>query len=646
MQAVRLTSVSLKTRVLDFEGNLSKIKRVLQEEKNSDLILFPELSLSGYGCEDSFFFPRVWKRSWESLNELLPFTENKIVVVGLPVFQNPYLFNCAAVLCNGTVAGIVPKSNLATTGVHYENRWFARGEESGEIWIAPDGSAVPFGALLFETDRFSFGVEICEDSWVLQKPSILLSEAGTDLILSPGASHFAFGKQKVRRQIFRESSRRESNVYLFSNLCGNESGRLIFEGGAMAVQNGDLIAESERLFFGEFKTCTVEIDFDVSRVHRARNFRPSGNRNRSEKGGEDSKIYLSLDFPVRSPRVHKPIPEPSVAEEQESFGDFTRAVALGLYDYLIQTGTKGYTLSLSGGADSAACALLVTAMKKIAKEELGDRAFAARSIEESKLLFTLYQSTVNNSERTKRLAAALALDLGTNHGDVSVDSEVERITEKISNVTGIELDWKKHNLVLQNIQARVRSPIVWMLANLNEHLLLSTGNRSEASAGYTTMDGDSSGSVAPLTGVSKEFLLRWLNNVAAGKDPVLPSYPSVKEIVLSPPSAELKPLEEGQEDEKDLMPYPLLQKIEELFVVRGAEYSEIVTLVALEPEAAGIPREVLEEYVRKYVRLFHRNQWKRERLPPSFHLDGYGLDPKSSFRFPILSEEKGSGLGS
>ncbi|PKA03028.1 NAD(+) synthase, partial [Leptospira ellisii] len=195
-----------------------------------------------------------------------------------------------------------------------------------------------------------------------------------------------------------------------------------------------------------------------------------------------------------------------------------------------------------------------------------------------------------------------------------------------------------------NIQARVRSPIVWMLANLNDHLLLSTGNRSEASAGYTTMDGDSSGSVAPLTGVSKEFILRWLRNVAAGKDPILPPYPSVKEIVLSPPSAELKPLEEAQEDEKDLMPYPLLQKIEELFVVRGAEYSEIVTLVALEPEASGISRGILEEYVRKYVRLFHRSQWKRERLPPSFHLDEYGLDPKSSFRFPILSEEKGSGL--
>ncbi|TGK13482.1 NAD(+) synthase [Leptospira kmetyi] len=644
MQSVRLTSVSLKTRVFDFQGNLDKIKKVLSQEKNSDLILFPELCISGYGCEDSFFFPRIWKESWNSLTQILPLTKNRIVVVGLPIFQNPYLFNCAAVLCNGAIAGIVPKSNLATTGVHYENRWFARGEEAQENWIAPDGSAIPFGSLVFETDHFSFGVEICEDSWVLQKPSIPLAEAGTDLILSPGASHFAFGKQRTRRQIFKESSRRESNVYLFSNLCGNESGRLIFEGGSLVAQNGKLIAESERLFFGDFNLCSSEIDFDASRADRAKNFRPSGNRFSKKKSSEENRIYLGIEFPKRTPKVNRPIPEPPFSKEEESYRDFTRAVALGLFDYLIQSKTKGYTLSLSGGADSSTCALLVTAMKKIAQEELGKNFFASVGIDENKLLYTLYQATENNSDRTRSLAKALAEDVKSVHGDLTIGSEVQSITDKISKMTGISLDWEHHNLVLQNIQARVRSPIIWMLANLNGHLLLSTGNRSEAGAGYTTMDGDSSGSVAPLTGVSKEFILKWMQYVADGKDPILPAYVSVKEIVLSPPSAELKPLEDKQEDEKDLMPYPLLQKIEELFVVRGAGFSEIVQLLGGDPDVQKLAPGFLEESVRKYISLFHRNQWKRERLPPSFHLDDYGLDPKSSFRFPILSEEKGSGI--
>ncbi|WP_061248867.1 NAD(+) synthase [Leptospira alstonii] len=641
MQSVRLTSVSLKTKVFDFQGNSDKIKRVLEREKKSDLILFPELCISGYGCEDSFFFPRIWKTSWNSLLQLLPYTGNKIVVVGLPIFQNPYLFNCAAVLCNGAVAGIVPKSNLATTGVHYENRWFMRGEEAQENFTAPDGSAIPFGSLVFETDRFSFGVEICEDSWVLQKPSIPLAEVGTDLILSPGASHFAFGKQRVRRQIFKESSRRESNVYLFSNLCGNESGRLIFEGGSMVVQNGKLIAESERLFFGDFDLCSVEIDFEASRVDRAKKFRPSGNRFEGRKSIEENRIYLGLEFPKRTPKLNLPVMEPSISEEEESYPDFTRAVALGLFDYLIYSKTKGYTLSLSGGADSSACALLVTAMKKIAKRELGENFFKSKEIEEDSLLYTLYQATANNSERTRSLAKALAKDVQSIHGDLTIDSEVQSISEKISKITGVSFNWDEHNLVLQNIQARVRSPIIWMLANLNGHLLLSTGNRSEAGAGYTTMDGDSSGSVAPLTGVGKEFILKWMRFVAEGKDPILPAYPSLKEIVLSPPSAELKPLEDKQEDEKDLMPYPLLQKIEELFVARGAGFSEIVQLLSGDPEVQKFPAGFLEESVRKYVSLFHRNQWKRERLPPSFHLDDYGLDPKSSFRFPILSEESG-----
>lgn len=127
--------------------------------------------------------------------------------------------------------------------------------------------------------------------------------------------------------------------------------------------------------------------------------------------------------------------------------------------------------------------------------------------------------------------------------------------------------------------------------------------------------------------------------VSEGKDPILPAYPSIKEIVCSPPSAELKPPEDKQEDEKDLMPYPLLQKIEELFIVRGAGYSEIIQLLSEDSEIQNLPPRFLEESVKKYISLFHKNQWKRERLPPSFHLDDYGLDPKSSFRFPILSED-------
>ncbi|EMO29137.1 NAD+ synthetase [Leptospira interrogans serovar Bataviae str. HAI135] len=277
--------------------------------------------------------------------------------------------------------------------------------------------------------------------------------------------------------------------------------------------------------------------------------------------------------------------------------------------------------------------------EKIAKLELGENFFKSKGIQEENILYTLYQATENNSDRTRSLAGSLAKEIQSIHGDLTIDSEIQSISEKISKLTGISFRWDEHNLVLQNIQARVRSPIIWMLANLNGHLLLSTGNRSEASVGYTTMDGDSSGSIAPLTGVSKEFILRWLRFISEGRDPILPAFPSIKEIALSPPSAELKPLDNKQEDEKDLMPYSLLQKIEELFIVRGAGFSEIIQLLAEDSEVQNLPPGFLEESVKKYISLFHKNQWKRERLPPSFHLDDYGVDPKSSFRFPILSEE-------
>lgn len=209
--------------------------------------------------------------------------------------------------------------------------------------------------------------------------------------------------------------------------------------------------------------------------------------------------------------------------------------------------------------------------------------------------------------------------------------------ELIESVLGKTLNWKEHDLPLQNIQARVRSPLVWLLANLNGHLLLSTGNRSEASVGYTTMDGDSSGSIAPLAGVSKEFLLDWLDDIQNGNNRFLSPKESIRTLRNTKPTAELKPLSEHQEDEKDLMPYPILQSIERKLVFLAQ--TEEDCLENLNQEFPWETSENLSGYLKKFKKLFGISQWKRERLPPSFHLDEYGLDPKSSYRYPILSKE-------
>lgn len=625
MKKIKISTVSLKTTPLDFKGNLSKIESTLKrkEIENSSLILFPELCISGYGCEDTFYNPHVWRSSLNSLKELMSFSNNRLLVVGLPIFLNPNLYNCSAVLHDGKILGIVPKIHLANTGVHYESRWF-QGGYTGDTEIKILDQTVPFGNILFKSEEFSFGIEICEDSWVAGKPSILYSTMGADLVLSMGASHFSFGKQSVRKSIFKESSRNQNNVHIYSNLNGNESGKIIFEGGCLIYQNGILLAEGKRLHYRDSEITSAIIDIDSINQNRAKFF-----RNTTMNEGV-RKLFFKPSLYEEVGELSGKIPE----METNLYSDFSGAVTLGLYDYLLKSKAKGFSLSLSGGADSSACAILVSLMKEKAKAELGTDIFTRIGLAESELLYTIYQGTKNNSPETRIFAKELSGSLGIKHFEIEIDSLVDGITQEVSDKLSIDITWKNNDLALQNIQARVRSPIVWMMANIYNHLLISTGNRSEASVGYTTMDGDSSGSLCPLSGVSKKFLLEWLHYIYEGGEIMIPKLEVLSNLLNKAPTAELKPLSEAQEDEKDLMPYPVLQAIEEEYVYNGRDSDEIYDLLKGRYNLDG---NTLKSFIERFETLFKRSQWKRERLPPGFHLDEYGLDPKTSFRFPILS---------
>ncbi len=636
MRVFQIATVSLNTTPLDLDGNLALHIRALEDEETTDasIVVFPELSLSGYGCEDAFYRPVLWEKSLQSLERLLPYTKNRLVAVGLPYFLSPYLYNVCAVLCNCEKIAMIPKKNLANTGIHYEKRWFTEwtgGSLQSDSWR--------FGDILVIWDGLRISFEVCEDSWVLHKPSHLFLEYGTDLVISPGASHFAFHKDETRLQIFLESSRVQENIHVFANLIGNESGRVIFDGGNLIAANGKLYAKGKRLIPGDYQIATASLNLDEIRQTRSRNFRKSGdwNRFRSHFAFDEfpsDRCYF-IHLPGTPFRSHLIPSEPLASIVRENLYDsFTSALILGLFDYLRKSGMKGYSLSLSGGADSATLAILVTAMEHEIPRYYG-ADYWIRNGYSLPLLHTIYQQTRNNSDSTREIARLIAKELGCTHHEIQIDDEVDSMTLKISRCLKRELTWEKDNIALQNIQARVRSPLVWLLANANQHLLLSTGNRSEASVGYTTMDGDSSGSLAPLTGVSKKFLLDWLHYISQGEDKRIPPLRALTFLLDSKPTAELKPLEERQEDEKDLMPYPILQKIEYWGIFRGLSREDVLERLAREEECYS--RHELATFVERFFTLFRSSQWKRERLPPSFHLDEYGLDPKSSYRYPIFS---------
>jgi NAD+ synthase (glutamine-hydrolysing) len=329
--------------------------------------------------------------------------------------------------------------------------------------------------------------------------------------------------------------------------------------------------------------------------------------------------------------------------EDEPHEEFARAVALGLYDYLRKSRAKGFALSLSGGADSAACALLVRLMAELASQDLGWDAFSrtlgldAPDLKSAmpRLLRTLYQGTVHSSATTRLAAAEIAKAVGATHAEVDIQPLYEAYKKMTEGVLGRPLQFPQDDLALQNLQARVRSPSIWALANAEGRLLIATNNRSEGAAGYTTMDGDTSGGLAPIAGLGKHQLRDWLRWMEKSGLKGLSPWPALAGVNAQAPTAELRPLEQGQTDEADLMPYEALDVIAHAAIAARLSPAQVLEAVAA-PLAAYAAAD-RKAWVIRFFKLWAANQWKRERLAPSFHLDDHNVDPRSWTRFPILS---------
>jgi NAD+ synthase (glutamine-hydrolysing) len=646
MHHVHVAAAELNQTPLDWAGNERRIRAAIEEarRRGATVVCLPELCITGYGCEDAFHSPGLQQAAWEVLESLLPATKGLVVSLGLPVFFRKALYNGAAMCVDGRLVGIVAKRYLAGDGLHYEPRWFKPWPAGERADLDTPSGPVPIGDIHFDVGGVRIGFEICEDAWVASRPGALLAARGIDVILNPSASHFAFGKIDVRKRFVLEGSRAFSATYVYANLLGNESGRAIYDGGALIAHGGRLVASGRRFSFAEERVTDAVVDLDDTRVSQARthSFKP-----RVEGAARDV-IQAPFAWPRISPKagvVDQPAWEagPHVKEEE-----FARAVALGLYDYARKSRSTGFVISLSGGADSGAIACLVRLLVQLGGAELGlagllDKWSAVHHPGPGAswqdvvraILVTAYQSTVNSGSVTRNAARVVAAAVGAEHLELDVDALVKGYVAQVSQALGRELTWAKDDVALQNIQARVRAPSVWMLANLRGALLVSTSNRSEAAVGYATMDGDTAGGLSPIAGIDKAFLRKWLRWLeAAGPDGVGP-IPELAAINAQQPTAELRPPEKKQTDEDDLMPYELLDRIERL-AVRDKK-TPLECFVLVRPECPQYTPAQLGLWVERFFRMFCRNQWKRERYAPSFHLDDENLDPKTWCRFPILS---------
>ncbi|MFQ5737436.1 MAG: NAD(+) synthase [Acidobacteriota bacterium] len=646
MRLVKVGAAVLNQTPLDWENNRANILKAIESARAEEvsILCLPELCISGYGCEDAFLAPGVLATSWAVLQEILPHTQGMIVSLGLPVRYNNVIFDAAALVADCRILGFSAKRHLAGEGVHYEPRWFNPWPEGEQVDLVVGESEYPLGDLYFDCGGVKIGFEICEDAWVADRPGSHLFSDGVDVIMNPSASHFAFGKQDVRRRFVLEGSRAFGVTYLYSNLLGNEAGRAIYGGGALVASGGKFLGVGRRFSFRDCLLTSAVADLDLTRMSQARNPGLRSNRVTSRSGC----VRSPFRFPEIDVELNRPAEKPWEGSPHLKEEEFSRAIALGLFDYLRKSRSQGFVVSLSGGADSSAVACLVGLMVEWGVEELGLETFRAKlndlpriadaaNVREvvRSLLCCVYQSTQNSSQHTREAARGIAAALGAEFLELDVDPLVQDYVDLVSRATGSQLSWDHDDIALQNIQARVRAPGVWLLANLRGALLLAASNRSEAAVGYATMDGDTCGGLSPIAGIDKAFLRRWLDWLRKEGPHGLAPLSALETVLRQTPTAELRPPQLHQTDEADLMPYDLLDAIERAAIRDKGTPLEVFRLIR--PRFPHYSVDQLAGWVERFFLLWCRNQWKRERYAPSFHVDDANLDPKTWCRFPILS---------
>ncbi len=676
MKKIDVLAVSLNLTPLDLHGNREKMLETFRFVHDRDIpgtpppkakcVVFPEFPLSGH-VGDLFTAPWFRKRVLAETLGLLPETRSIAAVLSVPLAIEGKLYRAALLAVDGKPLGFVCDRDVPPS----MQRWFSSWETGKKTTVEIDGAEIPAGDIFFEVSGVRLGIGFDPlDTKESGVPQI-------DILLIPGADPFELEKSPRRRESLRIRSEREQCAVVFANLLGNEAGQIIYDGESAVAETGRLLALERRFSYLDVSPLTAAVDLDEIRRNRTVSAPLSESAVLSsgpfDWGWDSERRYAPIGFYRETDSDFPPL-EDWEKSENLSFEEFPRAVAIGLYDYLRKSRSRGFVLSLSGGADSASIAALVSLMVWFGFTSLGKKRFLEKLsyIEgiaglaklhpgeitpesvTAVLLTTVYQRTANNSSVTQEAAQAVAAEVGARHHEFDIENLVRQYLTLGSQAIGRPLDWSTDDLAMQNIQARVRAPSAWLLANIQGGLLLSTGNRSEAACGYATMDGDTCGSISPIAGISKAFLRKWLAWLETagpvispplfledglGQRPFRVAFSSMGLINRQQPTAELRPLEAGQTDEADLMPYTVLDIIERGITAGlfgGQLRLHVEKQLSDYPALADAGQEKLKSWIAKFERMFAQAQWKRCRCAPGFHLEAEDLHP-DSYRLPNLS---------
>ena len=677
---VRVAAVVPRVKVADVNANVAEICRLAEDAERQEvsIAVFPELSVTGYTCADLFGQQLLIGKAEEGIKQLKSFSRGKklTMVVGVPVRVAGNLYNCAAVIHNGKLSGLVPKIHLPGYNEFYESRWFSSGADflydteratapvyddakncsspaAGAEIIYAGAKVNVFPNLLFNVGRSTFAIEICEDLWTPVPPSSHHALAGADIILNLSASNEVLMKHKYRHELIGQQSARTVSAYVYSSCGYGESTQdLVFSGSSMIYENGSLLAESER-FMMQGNLITADIDIEKLAVLRQKQntfhtVSPNGTRD-----GQDARRYVKInvcdgcqtDFEKCLKRHVEPHPfvpgfnvsidsdsseeellkkTAAISERNARCREITDIQVMGLATRLAHINCKTAVIGISGGLDST-LALLVAVL---AFDKLGwDR----------KRIIGITMPGLGTTVRTKSNAQDLMETLGVTAREIPIGKAVAQ------HFADIGQDPNVTDVTYENSQARERTQILMDVANKEGGIVIGTGDLSELALGWATYNGDHISMYGVNASIPKtlvKYLVGWAADNHFNEN-CCHAQRSVRDILLdiidTPISPELKPADNNgeiaQKTEDLVGPYELHDFFLYNMFRFGYAPSKIYFL-ARKAFGGVYDDSVILKWLKTFISRFFGQQFKRSCLPDGPKVGSVSLSPRGDWRMP------------
>lgn len=625
----------VKCAISTFNSGLSnpvsatqKIKDLITQadSRNVKVLVFPELSMTGYTCQDLFGYSQLVESAMECLKKLVSFSASYdiLFVVGAPINVSDTLYNCAVVIQGGKIHGIVPKQYLPNYGEFYEKRWFTAYADNSITSVNLFGEEIPFGNLIFSSSAgYRLGIEICEDLWSVIPPSSYLALAGANIIANLSSSNELVGKDEYRKELIRTQSSRTVSAYLYTSTGFSEStSDLVFGGSGYAFENGKELAALQRY---QIEDQMEVFDVDIESLTNERVFNKTFSDSKrnlkmhyqeiviSQKAISDANYSIS-----RSINAHPFVPTLDNDARSKVCKEIISIQSTGLARRLSAIKNTRVTIGISGGLDST-LALLVCydAFKKLNLDFSG--------------IMGITMPGFGTTNRTYNNAVKLCKELGITLREIPIrDACMQHFKDIVHNPA-------IHDITYENVQARERTKILMNMANKHHGILVGTGDLSELVLGWCTYNGDHMSMYGVNCSIPKtlvRYLIEWYAIEAGEENPELKD--TLLDIINTPISPELLPTdgkEVVQKTESSVGPYEVIDFFIYNLLRKKFSRSKILYLANIAFKGT-YTEEQLSKYYDGFIKRFFQNQFKRNCVPDGPKVGTVSVSPRGDLRMP------------